>query len=299
MAFAKTDDSVSLYYEEAGQGEAILFIHEFADDWRMWIPQFNYFSKSYRCIAYNARGYPPSDVPETDDRYGQLRAVQDARDVLQHLGIEKAHIVGLSMGGFASLHFGINFPEMALSLTVAGCGYGAGADKELWKRETAILAQRFLDLGMEGVSGTYAYGPTRVQFENKDPIGFKAFVDRFNQHSALGSANTFLGVQGRRPSLYDLQQEMQALTVPTLILTGDEDEPCLEPNVMMKRMISTSSLAILPKSGHAINLEEPALFNQLVSDFLVNVSSGNFDKRDPRSVGKSISGLGLDDDQAT
>lgn len=291
MPHAVTDDGVKLYYEEAGTGTAILFIHEFADDYRTWAPQFTHFSRNYRCIAYNARGYPPSDVPESPDQYGQLRAAQDARDVLKHLGIEKAHIVGLSMGGFCSLHFGLNFPEMALSLTVAGCGYGAGGDREQWQRETQEIAKRFLEVGMEGVTDSYAYGPTRVQFENKDPKGFEAFVTRFNEHSPLGSANTFIGVQGKRPSLYDLQDEMAALTVPTLILTGDEDDPCLEPNLMMKKVIPTSWLGVLPNSGHAINLEEPALFNAMIQDFINRVESGRFSARDPRSVGRSPSGL--------
>jgi len=291
MPHAMTDDSVKLFYEEAGEGPPILFIHEFADDLRTWEPQFNYFSRNYRCIAYNARGYPPSDVPENSDSYSQLRATQDARDVLKHLGIEKAHIIGLSMGGFASLHFGLNFPEMALSLVVAGCGYGAGGDRNQWRKETSEIAQKFIDNGMEAVSQFYAYGPTRVQFENKDPRGFAAFVDRFNEHSPLGCANTFIGVQGERPSLYDLQDEMKKLTVPTYIITGDEDEPCLDPNVMMKRTIPTSWLAVLPNAGHAINLEDPDIFNSLVQRFLTAVDTGTFKTRDSRSIGQSMSGL--------
>ena len=291
MPHAVTDDGVKLYYEECGEGTPILFIHEFADDLRTWEPQMGFFGRNYRCIAYNARGFPPSDVPESPTSYSQLRAAQDARDVLRHLKIDKAHIVGLSMGGFASLHFGLEFPEMAHSLVVAGCGYGAGGDREQWKKETAEIAQRFLDLGMEAVSQFYAYGPTRVQFENKDPRGFAAFVARFNEHSPLGCANTFLGVQGERPSLYDLRDRMAKLTVPTYIMTGDEDEPCLDPNVMMKRTIPTAWLAVLPRSGHAINLEEPELFNRLVQDFLVAAESGHFPARDPRSIGQSMSGL--------
>lgn len=291
MPYATTSDNVKLYYEEAGQGTPILFIHEFADDLRTWELQFSYFSRNYRCIAYNARGYPPSDVPENSSSYSQLRAAEDARDVLKHLGIEKAHIVGLSMGGFASLHFGLNFPDMAHSLVVAGCGYGAGGDRDQWRKETGEIAQRFIDLGMEAVSQFYAYGPTRVQFENKDPRGFAAFVKRFNEHSPLGCANTFIGVQGERPSLYDLQEEMAKLTVPTYIMTGDEDEPCLDPNLMMKRTIPTSWLAVMPSAGHAINLEDPDLFNSLIQAFFVSVDTGNFNARDPRSIGQSMSGL--------
>ena len=292
MPYAVTDDDVRLYYEEAGQGTPILFIHEFADDYRSWEPQIQYFARNYRCIAYNARGFPPSDVPEAPEQYSQDRATEDARDVLKSLGIEKAHIVGLSQGGYASLHFGLRFPEMAHSVVVAGCGYGASTnDREQWREETAAIAQKFVDEGMEAVSAFYAYGPTRVQFENKDPRGFAAFVKRFNEHSPLGCANTFLGVQGRRPSPHELRDEMAKMTLPVYIMTGDEDEPCLDPNVMMKRTIPSSWLAVLPQSGHAINLEEPALFNRLVQEFFTAVESGQFRNRDPRSIGQSMSGL--------
>jgi pimeloyl-ACP methyl ester carboxylesterase len=180
---------------------------------------------------------------------------------------------------------------MAHSVVIAGCGYGASDDKESWKAETSAIAQKFLDEGMEKVSAFYAYGPTRVQFENKDPRGFAAFVKRFNEHSPLGCANTFLGVQGKRPSVYDLQDGMAKMTVPAFIMTGDEDEPCLDPNIMMKRTIPSSWLAVFPQSGHAINLEEPALFNRLVQEFITAVESGQFRNRDPRSVSQSMSGL--------
>jgi pimeloyl-ACP methyl ester carboxylesterase len=292
VPYAITDDNIKLYYEEVGQGTPILFIHEFADDFRTWDAQVSYFSRNYRCIAFNARGFPPSDVPESADQYSQLRATEDARDILKHLGIEKAHIVGLSQGGYASLHFGLEFPEMAHSIVVAGCGYGSADDKEQWREETKEISRRFLELGMEKVSEFYCYGPTRVQFENKDPRGFEAFIKRFNEHSPLGCANTFLGIQGKRPTVYELQDKMAKMTVPTYIMTGDEDQPCLDPGLMMKRTISSSWLSILPQSGHAINLEEPALFNQLVREFLSAVESGQFRGRDPRSVGqKTMSGM--------
>jgi len=291
MPHAITDDNVKLYYEEVGQGTPIIFIHEFADDYRTWEEQMRYFGRTHRCISFNARGYPPSDVPETPASYSQLRAAEDVRDVLKYLKIDKAHIVGLSQGGFASLHFGLNFPEMAHSLVVAGCGYGAGADKQQWKDETSDIAKQFLDDGVEKIGKFYCYGPTRVQFENKDPRGFAAFVERFNDHSALGCANTFLGVQGGRPSVYDLKDQMAKLTVPTYIISGDEDEPCLDPNIMMKRTIPSSWLTFLPQSGHAINLEEPALFNQLTREFFTAVESGQFRNRDPRSQNQSMSGI--------
>ena len=129
MPHLTTDDGVKLYYEETGSGIPIVFVHEFAGDYRAWEPQVRYFSRRYRCITYNARGYPPSDVPKEPGRYSQDRARDDIRAVLDALKIDKAHIVGLSMGGFATLHFGFTYPDRARSLVIAGCGYGAEPDK--------------------------------------------------------------------------------------------------------------------------------------------------------------------------
>ena len=148
-----------------------------------------------------------------------------------------------------------------------------------------------LDGGMAEVGAAYVSGPTRVQFENKDPRGYDAFVKRFHEHSALGAANTFLGVQGRRPSVFELEDGLKKMIVPCHIMTGDEDEPCLEPNLWLKRTIPSAWLSVLPQSGHAINLEEPMLFNQLTAEFFRSVESGQFRNRDPRSVGRSIAGV--------
>ena len=289
MPHVTTDDGVALYYEEAGEGTPIIFVHEYAGDYRAWEPQMRFFSRRYRCITYNARGYPPSDVPEDWERYSQERARDDIRSVLDGLEIETAHVVGLSMGGFATLHFGFAYPDRALSLVVAGCGYGAQADKrEQFRAETMATAEKIEQQTMAVVGKDYALGPTRVQFQNKDPRGWAEFEEQLCEHSTLGAANTMRGVQSRRPSLYDLTEEMAALTVPTLIMTGDEDEPCLDPGLLMKRTIQSSGLVILPKAGHTLNIEDPALFNQFCADFFHQVENGRWDLRDERSLSKSI-----------
>ena len=128
MPHLTTDDRVKLYYEETGTGIPVVFVHEFAGDARSWEPQVRELGRLFRCITYNARGYPPSDVPGEVKFYSQDRARDDIRAVLDALKIDKAHVVGLSMGGFASLHFGLGYPERARSIVVAGCGYGAAPD---------------------------------------------------------------------------------------------------------------------------------------------------------------------------
>jgi pimeloyl-ACP methyl ester carboxylesterase len=292
MPSLTTDDGINLFFEDIGSGVPIVFVHEFAGDYRSYELQVRHFSRRYRCIVYNARGYPPSDAPADPGRYSQDRARDDIRAVLDALAIPKAHIVGISMGGFAALHFGLHYPARAHALVVAGCGYGAEPGKRAqFASETERTAAAIQAQGIAAVAESYALGPTRVQFQNKDPRGFAEFKAQFAEHSTLGSALTLLGVQRLRPSLYDLVEPMRRLAVPTLIMTGDEDDPCLEPGLLLKRTIRSAVLAVLPSTGHTLNLEEPALFNQLVESFLHQVESGRFRERDPRSVTGTILGL--------
>jgi pimeloyl-ACP methyl ester carboxylesterase len=287
MPMAKVD-GINLYYEETGAGTPLLFVHEFAGETQSWLPQVRFFSRRYRCIAYNARGYPPSDVPEDGNAYSQQRAVDDIKGVLDHLGIEKAHVCGLSMGGYATLIFGLVYPERALSLTVAGCGYGSVSnDRAAFHQDVEVVARRFEQEGMAAVAQFYSKGPTRVQFIDKDPKGWQDFHDQFSRGSAKGHALTMRGVQLSRPSVFELEKPMERLEVPTLIMTGDEDEPCLEPALFMKRKIPTSGLVILPKAGHTINLEDPEAFNRALLDFLTAVDAGRWIRRNPASLAKS------------
>ena len=280
MPTLKTDDGVNLYYEETGSGVPIVFVHEFAGDYRTWEPQVRHFSRRYRCITYNARGYPPSDVPADVERYSQQRARDDVRSVLEALGIQRAHILGNSMGGFASLHFGIAHSDRALSCVVAGCGYGAHpAQYAQFQAQSRALAKTMIEEGMAKVAATYGHGPARLQLQAKDPRAFAEFIRNFSEHSAQGSANTMLGYQARRPSLYDLTADMARIAAPVLIVAGDEDDPTLEPSLLMKRTIPGAAFAVLPGSGHMTNLEEPALFNRLLEDFFHQVESGRWKGR--------------------
>lgn len=289
MPHVTADDGVKLYYEEAGEGIPIVFVHEFAGDYRSYEPQVRYFARRYRCVAYNARGYPPSDVPEETAKYSQARARDDIRAVLDGLGIERAHVVGISMGGFAALHFGMRYGDRARSLVIGGCGYGAEKGRRAqFQDEAERAAQMFERIGMAEGAKRYALGATRVQLQNKDPRGWREFAAQMAEHSALGSANTLRGVQKQRPSLFDLVDEMKKITAPALVMTGDEDDPCIEPSVLMKRTIPVAGLAILPKTGHALNLEEPALFNATVDEFFHQVEAGRWTIRDPRSVTDKI-----------
>lgn len=274
-------DGVKLYYEEAGTGEAIVFVHEFAGDHRSWEPQIRYFSRFYRCVAYNARGYPPSDVPDDPAMYSQDQATADILNVMRGLDIERAHIVGLSMGSFAALHFGLTYPESAISLVVAGGGYGAlNENREQFQGEVEALAARIEADGMTKATEAYASGPFRRAFMLKDPRGFEEFQSHLREHSAKGSAMTLRGVQKERPSFPELAPQLKEMFVPTLLIAGDEDDPSVDSTLYLKRIMPAAGLAVFPKSGHAMNLEEPELFNRMVKDFFTSVSNGRWTNRD-------------------
>jgi pimeloyl-ACP methyl ester carboxylesterase len=289
MPYLTASDGVKLYYEDSGAARPILFIHEFSGDYRAWEHQVRYFARRYRCITYNARGYPPSEVPESVEKYSQRRAVDDAVDVLDHLKIDKAHIVGLSMGGFAALHFGIHHANRAISIVIGAAGMGAEPDKMAqFRLEVEVVAKRWETEGAKKFAPIYGAGPGREQLEVKDPRGFKEFIEQLSEHSAKGAALTLRGVQGRRPSPFELVAELEKMTVPTLIIHGDEDRSCLAPGAFLKRTIPSAGLMVFPKTGHTINLEEPALFNFALQDFFTQVESGRWLLRDKRTESPAV-----------
>lgn len=276
-------NGVNLHYEQTGEGYPLIFSHEFAGDYRSWEAQVRFFSRRYRVITYNHRGYPPSEVPTDPEAYSQTAVVDDLYHLLRHLKIPKAHIAGLSMGGNITLHMGIRYPEVCASLVVAGCGAGS-TNRQKFEQDVKTVAERLEKEGMAKVAEFYGLGPTRVQFRRKDPRGWEEFMAQLKQHSPIGSALTFKGVQLRRPPIFALEAELKRIQVPTLLLIGDEDEPCIEPAIFMKRNIPSSGLITFAQSGHTINLEEPDLFNRVVFDFLTLVEAGKWARRDPISV---------------
>jgi pimeloyl-ACP methyl ester carboxylesterase len=284
MSFARTSDGVRLFYESAGSGTPIIFVHEFGGSHWSWEPQLNFFARRHHCITFAARGYPPSNIPESVEAYSQGRAADDIVDVLSAAGIDKAHVVGLSMGGFASLHAALRHPQRVLSVVAAGTGYGAEkAHEDYFKGVSEQVANNFQERGAENFAPIYAEGASRVQFQEKDPRGWRVFADRLAQHDSRGAANTMRGVQMRRPSLYDLEAEFRSLETPVLVMVGDEDDHCIQPGLFLKRTIARSGLAVFPKSGHTLNLEEPELFNRLLSEFIAQVEAGRWGPRDPRA----------------
>jgi pimeloyl-ACP methyl ester carboxylesterase len=279
MSQIRTKDGVSLYYEEAGSGTPIVFVHEYAGDWRTWEPQMRFFSRAHRCVTYSQRGYPPSDVPTDPGKYGQNLAVDDVIALMDALKIDKAHIVGHSMGALTALLVGVKYPERCLSVMSAGCGYGSSPDAKLVEqtreasRETAKM---FETVDFATAAARYADGATRQTHKHKDPRGFAEFAKMLAEHSPVGHAMTMREVQAKRPTLWDIQDDLKKFKPPLLVLVGDEDDWCLEASVFIKRTAPTAGLVVIPRSGHTITSEEPAAFNAALADLIANAEAGKW-----------------------
>src|SRR5215831_11503433 len=220
-------DGTRLYYEQAGEGSAVVFVHEYAGDWRTWEMQMRYFSRAHRCVTYSQRGYPPSDVPDDGAKYSQDIARDDVIALMDALKIDKAHIVGHSMGALTALHVGIHYPKRCISVTAAGCGYGSSSDPKKVEEMRAVsreIGKAFATEGMAVTSARYADGPQRQPHKNKDPRGYAEFARMLSEHSATGHALTMINLQAKRPTLQEMEADLKKFSVPLLIIVGDEDD---------------------------------------------------------------------------
>lgn len=270
-------DGAKLYYEEAGSGTPIVFVHEFSGDLFSWEKQLQHFSRRYRCIAFNARGYPPSEVPKQLSLYSHRHAIDDIAAVMRAAGVKKAHIVGCSMGSRSTLDFGLDYPRMALSLTMIGVGSGADPrNKTAFMKAAEARAREYEEAGLAAVLKKLQVAPNRMRLKQKDPRTWADFCRRFMDHSAQGCANITRRVMARRPSLYGMSKALQAMRVPGLVVVGDEDAAAVDSGIFMKRVSPAVRLSIVPATGHLVNLEEPALLHELMDDFFALVESGRW-----------------------
>jgi pimeloyl-ACP methyl ester carboxylesterase len=282
MPYVTAKDGTRLYCEEVGSGTPIVFVHEYAGDWRTWEPQMRYFSRGHRCVTFSARGYPPSDVPEDEGRYSQDIARQDVLAVMDGLGIQKAHIVGHSMGAYTTLHVGIHHLERCISLTAAGCGWGSNpAERDAARVQVKEIAAKFEE-GIGIAAPWYADFAMRQAYKNKDPRGWAEFARMLGEHSGKGSALTMLKVQLERPTLWELEADLVKLELPLLIIVGDEDDACLDGSVFMKRKAPQAGLCVIPRSGHTITSEEPAAVNAALADLFAAAEAGRWLAHRPR-----------------
>jgi pimeloyl-ACP methyl ester carboxylesterase len=272
-------NGIELYYEETGSGYPVVFCHEFGGDYRAWDPQVRFFDRLYRCVTYSHRGFPPSAVPRRLEDYSQELLIEDLRSlVADQLGISSAHFVGFSMGGSVVLNFALKHPALCKSIVVVGTGAGS-TNRERFEQDVQNVLGLIRSQGITRFAETYSEGPIRQPYKRKDPHGWAVFREQLAQHSAEGQSLTMEGVMLRRPRIFSLEDQLRQLQVPTLVAIGDEDEPCVDVAVFLKRTVPSCGLLVLPQSGHAINLEEPATFNAQVLDFFRLVEADRWAKR--------------------
>ena len=272
-------DGTRLYYEEAGSGSPVIFVHEYAGDHRSWEMQMRFFSRAHRCITYSQRGYPPSDVPSDGAKYSQDIARDDVVAVMDSLKVDKAHVVGHSMGAYTALHVGIHAPARCISVVAAGCGWGSTPDvkkREEMKVLAAETGKMFAEQGIASAAAKYADAPMRQAQKNKDPRGYAEFARMLSEHSAEGHAQTMFNLQLKRPTLWEMETALKKLSVPLLIIVGDEDEPCIDGSVFLKRTAPTAGLLVIPRTGHNVPTEEPAAFNAALADLFAAAEAGRW-----------------------
>lgn len=268
MPYATTTDGVKLWFEAAGSGPPLLFAHELGSDLRQWRGQVEHFQARYRCIAYDARGYPPSQVPAADEAYLWDRFCGDIGAVMDACGTAEATIVGWSMGAYAALQFARLHPARVRALALVGIGSGSPeADQRLWRAQMKAMAEAWLRDPREGAA-LLAEAPNRQALKRIAPKAFAAWLKDLEGHSPDGMARTCRNYQGRRPGLRDFEGELARLEIPTLIVCGEEDAPCLETSRWLEELVPNARLWLAPGMGHAPNLEDPERFNREVGEFL-------------------------------
>ena len=268
-------NGVELYWEETGQGPPLVWIHEYGGDLRSWEPQVRYFSRRYRVVTYNQRGYSPSTVPQAARNYSQALLVEDLHQLLTHLGLGSVHLGGCSMGANVARDFALAHRDMTRGLILVGAGAGAVNREQFLQAQEASAA----GLEREGIAArvrNFEDQPTRASFKAKDPRGFAEFLRQAGEHDVHACAHLAREVMAKRKTIFELEAELKALRVPTLIMAGDRDVPCVEPSLVMRGWMPHAGLVLFPACGHTPNLEEPGLFNLHVAEFLAAVEAGRW-----------------------
>lgn len=268
-------NGIELYYEDTGRGTPLVWSHEFGGDHRSWAPQVRHFARRHRVITYNHRGYPPSEVPKAAAAYSQDLLVEDLRQLIEHLGLGPVHLAGCSMGANVARDLAIAHPALTRSLILVGAGAGSVSREQFLESQAATAAA----LEREGIAAlvrNLERLPARAAFREKDPDGFAEFLRHVADHDAQACAHLVREVMSKRRTVAQSEAGLRALRVPTLVMVGDQDAPCVEPSLLMRAWIPHAGLVVFPACGHTPNLEEPLLFNLHVAEFLAAVEAGRW-----------------------
>jgi pimeloyl-ACP methyl ester carboxylesterase len=265
-------NGVSLYCESSGDGPPLVLVHGFACGLRMWDPQVAVLSRSWRVVTYDVRGHGISDAPDAPAAYSQPLSVADLGALLERLAIRRAAIGGLSMGGNIALNFALAHPEMVTALIVADTGAGSD-DAAGWAATVHAFADALERDGLEAFADAALANPLFARYVAQGPAAERFIRSCLMTHRARGLAHTAREVLTKRPSIYALGPRLGTLLVPTLLIVGKHDEPCVKVHRFMADTIPGARHVLIPGVGHLTNLEAPDAFNRVVTDFLGEVAA--------------------------
>jgi pimeloyl-ACP methyl ester carboxylesterase len=258
-------NGVSLFYEEFGHGAPLLFIHAFPVGRGMWEPQVRYFAGRFRVITYDCRGFGRSEAPTTPTGYSPALSVGDAQGLLEHLGALPAAVCGLSMGGNIALNLALTHPASVRALVA--CDTGAGSEDPGSFRARCVEYAEASQRGMDGFFDKMLLWPVFGDFV-KGPRESALLRELVLAQPPHGIGLTALYTLAPRLPVYALAERLQSLRVPTLVVYGERDQPCVESSRFLASTIPGARLWMVPGASHFVNLDEPALFNETVRAFV-------------------------------
>lgn len=243
-----------IYYEDHGSGEPVVMSHGYGSTSAMWQGQVAPLTERYRLITWDMRGHGGTDSPAEQSSYSEAHTVEDLAALLRYLGIERAVIGGLSLGGYMSLAFNLAHPEMveALILCDTGPGYRNPKGREAWNETAFKRAERFEQQGLEALG--------------RSP---EVEAVRSRHRSAEGLAKAARGMLAQFDSR--VIESLDGIAVPTLIIVGANDTPFLAGTDYMANKIPGARKVVIPDAGHAANIDQPEAFNAAVLSFLDEV----------------------------
>jgi len=256
-----------LYYEVAGTGPPLVLIHGFTLDTRMWDDQFEAFSKHYRVVRYDMRGYGQSALPVLGEGYSHA---DDLRALLDHLGITKTHVIGLSMGGSVAVNFTIEYPERTMSLITVDTTLGGFPRSEEWRAFLGMIFSKARQAGVETSKKLFLNSELfQPALENPEVAA------RLAEMVLSYSGWSLLNPPGPEISLeIPAAKQLNKIDVPTLVIVGERDLPDFHDIAdALDRGILKATKVVIPGVGHMANMEAPEKFNEVVLSFLSEINT--------------------------
>jgi len=271
-------DGVGIGYQDRGVGDPIVFVHEFGGEPARWGHQVAYLKDDYRCITYAARGFFPSDIPDTITLYGQAQATDDLLALIEHLDLDRVHLAGTSMGSFTSLDFTLKFPDRVRSLTLVGNSSGPRDETEREKYRTQWVSEEIRHRERAGSRGAVEILENDLAYaslQRRLPDEWKGYAERLSAQSVTGALNILKTLHWDRRSIWNDEERLRAITCPVLMVHGDEDYFLVgETNVYLEAVLPDATRVLFEQTGHLVNIERADRFNRLMEDHLLRAKNG-------------------------